>query len=174
VTDDKDKCPNTHWGVKVDLNGCPLPVADADHDGVPDSLDKCPGTRAGVKVDTNGCPEIVIVRGAKLIIDGIVFKTGSAVIDNVSAPVLARAAVAISKAPDARIEVAGFTDNVGGYAYNQKLSERRAASVKHYLVKSGVPARQLTTRGYGEEEPVVDNASAASRSDNRRIEFRVK
>jgi len=149
-------------------------VADADHDGVPDSIDKCPGTRAGVKVDTNGCAEILIVSGAKLVMDGIVFKTNSAVIDQVSAPVLGRAAVAISKAPKAKIEIAGYTDNVGKRAYNQKLSERRAASVKAYLVKSGVPASQLTTKGYGQDDPVVDNSSVEARSDNRRIEFHVK
>lgn len=174
VTDDIDKCPNTPAGAKVDANGCVLPIADADHDGVPDSLDKCPGTRAGTKVDTNGCTVLVLVKGARLVIDGIVFKTGSAVIEEVSAPVLARAAVAISNAPNAKIEVAGYTDNVGKDAYNQKLSERRAASVRSYLVKSGVPSSQLTTRGYGKADPIVDNSSAENRSDNRRIEFHVK
>lgn len=174
IADDVDNCPGTPARVKVGATGCILPAADADHDGIADSLDKCPGTRSGTKVDTNGCAVIVIVSGAKLIIEGIVFKTGSAVIDQVSAPVLGRAAVAISKAPRAMIEIAGFTDNVGSDAYNQRLSERRASAVKAYLVKSGVPSSQLTARGYGEEEPVVDNSSVESRSENRRIEFRVK
>jgi outer membrane protein OmpA-like peptidoglycan-associated protein len=174
VNDEGDMCANTPAGIKVDAKGCMLPVADNDHDGIADSLDKCPGTRAGVKVDTNGCPAIVLVKGAKLVMDGIVFKTNSAVIDEVSAPVLARAAIAISKAPDAKIVVAGYTDNVGKDAYNQKLSERRAASVKAYLVKSGVPKSQLTSKGYGEADPIVDNASADNRSDNRRIEFHVQ
>lgn len=174
VADDIDICPATEESAKVDAKGCTLPLADADRDGVGDAFDKCPGTRAGAKVDTNGCPELVIVKGAKLVIDGIVFNTGSAVIDKVSAPVLARAAVAISKVPDSKIEVAGFTDNVGNRSSNQKLSERRAASVKAYLVKSGVPASQLTVKGYGQENPVVDNSSEDARSENRRIEFHVK
>jgi len=174
VGDDLDKCPGTPLGAKVDAKGCLLPVADADHDGIADSLDKCPGTRTGVKVDSNGCTAIVLVSGAKLIMDGIYFKTGSAVIEASSAPVLGRAAVAISNAPNARIEIAGFTDDVGKDAYNQKLSERRAASVKAFLVRSGSPSSQLTVKGYGEYEPVVDNTSDENRSLNRRIEFRVK
>jgi outer membrane protein OmpA-like peptidoglycan-associated protein len=175
VPDNIDKCPNTPLGVKVDATGCTLPVvvADADHDGIPDSLDKCPGTRPGTIVDSNGCPAIVLVKGAKLVMEGIVFKTNSAVIDEVSAPVLARAAVAISKAPGANIVIAGYTDNVGKAAYNQKLSERRAASVKAYLVKSGVPKAQLSSKGFGEKDPIVDNSSVVNRSENRRIEFHV-
>jgi outer membrane protein OmpA-like peptidoglycan-associated protein len=161
-------------GSKVDAKGCLLPIADADHDGIPDSLDKCPGTRVGTKVDTNGCTIIKLVRGAKLVMDGIVFKTNSAIIDAVSAPVLARAAVAISDAPTAKIVIAGYTDDVGKEAYNQKLSERRAASVKAYLVKSGVPRSQLTSKGYGEADPIVDNSSSENRSENRRIEFHVQ
>ena len=174
VNDEADMCANTPVGIKVDVKGCMLPVADADHDGIADSLDKCSGTRAGTKVDTNGCAPIVLVKGAKLVMDGIVFKTNSAIIDEVSAPVLARAAVAISNAPDARIVVAGYTDNVGKDSYNQKLSERRAASVKAYLVKSGVPKSQISSKGYGESNPIVDNSNAANRSDNRRIEFHVQ
>lgn len=174
IGDDIDKCPATPLGSKVDAKGCLLPMADADHDGIADSLDKCPGTRTGVAVDSNGCTAIVLVSGAKLIMDGIYFKTGSAVIEASSAPVLGRAAVAISNAPKAQIEIAGFTDDVGKDAYNQKLSERRAASVKAFLVKSGSPSSQLTVKGYGEYEPVVDNTSDENRSLNRRIEFRVK
>ena len=173
ASDNIDKCPGTPVGLKVDAAGC-VPVADADHDGIADSLDKCPGTRTGVRVDTNGCTLILLTKGAKLIMDGIVFKTGSAVIDNVSTPVLGRAVVAISQAPDAKIEIAGFTDNVGKESYNQRLSERRAWAVKGFLVKAGIPSSQLTVRGYGESEPVTDNSSVESRAENRRIEFRVQ
>jgi outer membrane protein OmpA-like peptidoglycan-associated protein len=174
VGDDIDKCANTPAGSKVDASGCLLPVADADKDGISDALDKCPGTRAGVVVDSNGCTAIVLVSGAKLIMDGIVFKFNSAEIDGVSAPVLGRAAVALANAPKAVVEIAGHTDNVGSDAYNRKLSERRAASVKAFLVKSGTPSSQLTVKGYGESDPVEANTDEAGRSLNRRIEFRVK
>lgn len=173
VRDDVDRCAGTSSGIAVGATGCVLPAADSDRDGVADSLDRCPGTRSGVVVDTSGCAPIVLTKGAKLVVDGIVFKTGSAVIDEVSAPVLARAAIAITNAPDATITIAGFTDDVGSEASNQKLSERRAASVKTYLVKSGVTASRLTVKGYGEEDPVVDNATEANRAENRRIEFHV-
>jgi outer membrane protein OmpA-like peptidoglycan-associated protein len=69
-------------------------------------------------------------------------------------------------------EVAGFTDSVGSDAYNQRLSERRAAAVHDYLVTHGVSAGQLTTRGYGETSPVASNATSAGRSQNRRVEVR--
>lgn len=174
VGDDLDKCANTPAGSKVDASGCLLPLADADKDGVSDALDKCPGTRAGVVVDSNGCTAIVLVSGAKLIMDGIVFKTGSAEIDGANSPVLGRAAVALSGAPKAQVEIAGHTDDVGSDAYNQKLSERRAASVKAFLVKAGVPSSQLSVRGFGESDPVESNSDEAGRSLNRRIEFRVK
>jgi outer membrane protein OmpA-like peptidoglycan-associated protein len=74
---------------------------------------------------------------------------------------------------DVRIEIAGHTDSDGSEAYNQTLSEERAASVLNYLVEHGVSARRLTTVGYGETRPVVPNTSAANKAQNRRIEFTV-
>lgn len=173
VTDDKDKCANTAAGVKVDAVGCPV-LVDTDKDGVPDAKDKCAATKAGDKVDSTGCTIIVIEKGAKLTLDGIVFKSGSAQIDASSAPTLARAAAALAKAPDAKVEIAGFTDNKGKAAANKALSLKRAQAVKAYLVKLGADAKQLTTVGYGPEQPVADNATDAGRAQNRRIEFRVK
>ena len=72
------------------------------------------------------------------------------------------------------ITVTGHTDNVGTDAYNQKLSERRAASVKGYLVGKGVNAGLIQTQGKGESQPVADNKTAEGRAKNRRvdIEFR--
>jgi outer membrane protein OmpA-like peptidoglycan-associated protein len=171
VVDALDKCPGTAPGTKVDGKGCTL---DTDKDGVADSLDKCPGTKLGDKVDSTGCTMIVIEKGAKLVLDGIVFKTGSAQIDESSAPTLARAAVALSKAPDIQVEIAGFTDNKGKAASNKALSLKRAQSVKAYLVKLGASAKQLIATGYGAEQPVADNATEEGRAQNRRIEFRVK
>lgn len=171
VVDALDKCPGTAPGTKVDGKGCTL---DTDKDGVADSLDKCPGTKLGDKVDSTGCTIIVIEKGTKLVLDGIVFKTGSAQIDESSAPTLARAAVALSKAPDVKVEIAGFTDNKGKAAANKALSLKRAQSVKAYLVKLGASAKQLTATGFGSEQPVADNATEEGRAQNRRIEFRVK
>jgi len=75
------------------------------------------------------------------------------------------------KSGDKVITVAGYTDSTGSEDYNLKLSERRAESAKAYLVKKGVPAARLTTKGYGETNFVADNGTAAGRAQNRRIEL---
>jgi len=71
--------------------------------------------------------------------------------------------------PDAKIEVQGHTDNVGSAQYNQALSERRANSVKAFLVSQGAPESQVTAKGLGKSQPVADNKTAAGRAKNRRV-----
>lgn len=70
-----------------------------------------------------------------------------------------------------RITVTGHTDSVGSVAYNQALSERRAASAKAYLVSRGVPADQIDTRGAGELDPSFPNDTPANRQKNRRVDI---
>ena len=67
----------------------------------------------------------------------------------------------------------GHTDSVGSDAYNQRLSERRAAAVKNYLVSKGVPADQIIASGRGETQPVADNATREGRAKNRRVEIEI-
>ncbi|MDO5679656.1 MAG: OmpA family protein [Pelistega sp.] len=67
----------------------------------------------------------------------------------------------------------GHTDSVGSDAYNQRLSERRAASVKNYLVSKGVPADQIIASGKGESAPVASNATREGRAQNRRVEIEI-
>jgi len=69
------------------------------------------------------------------------------------------------------IKVVGNTDSVGSDAYNQKLSERRAASVVTYLEGQQVPAARLSSEGDGEAHPVADNNTAEGRAQNRRVEL---
>ncbi|HEX7909528.1 MAG TPA: OmpA family protein [Paraburkholderia sp.] len=71
----------------------------------------------------------------------------------------------------AQLEVAGYSDNVGGEQTNLQLSKQRAEAVRAYLVKTGVPADSLTAQGYGETRPVASNDTASGRFANRRIEF---
>jgi outer membrane protein OmpA-like peptidoglycan-associated protein len=104
----------------------------------------------------------------------IYFKSGSAELDSKSEPLLDSGAGIAKRCPSVRFEVNGYTDNVGGRRYNQKLSERRAQSVVEYLVTKGVSAARIKATGYGETHPVVPNNSMANRAKNRRIEFRVK
>lgn len=74
--------------------------------------------------------------------------------------------------PLINFEVTGYTDSTGSPAYNLKLSQDRADSVKAYLVERGVAASRIGTKGYGEEKPIADNNTAAGRAQNRRVEIR--
>ena len=84
-------------------------------------------------------------------------------------------AMAKLKGVDVEMVIAtGHTDNVGTDAYNQKLSERRAAAVKEYLVSKGIPASKITTIGKGESQPVATNKTAEGRQKNRRVDIEFK
>ncbi len=73
--------------------------------------------------------------------------------------------------PDTDIEIQGHTDSKGSIAYNQALSERRAAVVSGYLEGQGTAASRLTIKGYGETTPKYENNTAEGRTENRRVEF---
>lgn len=71
-----------------------------------------------------------------------------------------------------RVQVEGHTDDKGAEAYNQRLSERRAASVKKFLVRNGIPGANVRTQGFGELNPVADNSEPEGRARNRRVEVK--
>jgi outer membrane protein OmpA-like peptidoglycan-associated protein len=75
--------------------------------------------------------------------------------------------------PETNLIVIGHTDNIGSDLYNQRLSERRANSVKNYLASNDVRRSRLTARGYGETAPIESNASADGRTQNRRVEVQI-
>ena len=84
-------------------------------------------------------------------------------------------AVAKLKGVDLEMVIAtGHTDSIGSDAYNQKLSERRAAAVKDYLVSKGIAASKVTTIGKGESQPVATNKTAEGRQKNRRVDIEFK
>ncbi len=78
----------------------------------------------------------------------------------------------LKKYPSIKIEIDGHTDSVGTAAYNMRLSEARAMSVKEYLVQHGISSKRLKTKGFGATEPRASNATAEGRQRNRRTEFR--
>ncbi len=88
-----------------------------------------------------------------------------------SKPVLDAAADLIKTQTDAKVYVDAYCDPIGGPALNQKISDARAAAVKAYLVKRGVPADRLVARGYGASDFVASNATREGRKENRRIEL---
>ena len=73
--------------------------------------------------------------------------------------------------PSLHVVVEGHTDSVGSDKYNEKLSERRAKAVRDYLVREGIDASRMTTRGYGKSRPVASNDTAEGRAQNRRAEI---
>ena len=87
-------------------------------------------------------------------------------------PVLDEGVSIIQAKPNLHVVLEGHTDSVGTVAYNQKLSERRANSVKTYFVKKGVPAGSITAVGFGKLRPRFDNSTAEGRKMNRRVEIK--
>lgn len=73
--------------------------------------------------------------------------------------------------PDLKLQVEGYTDNIGSDEYNQKLSEERADAVRDYLVTQGVQQPNITAQGYGKTHPVADNSTNAGRAQNRRVQL---
>jgi OOP family OmpA-OmpF porin len=107
-----------------------------------------------------------------VVLKGVNFANNSAQLTPASATVLDEVAATLVKRNDIRAEVAGHTDDRGEANYNRSLSQRRAESVRSYLVSKGVDASRLTARGYGEDSPIADNKTSAGRAENRRVELR--
>jgi outer membrane protein OmpA-like peptidoglycan-associated protein len=73
--------------------------------------------------------------------------------------------------PNLKLQVEGYTDNIGSDEYNQKLSEQRADSVRDYLASQSVPDGNITAQGYGKTHPIADNSTNSGRAQNRRVEM---
>jgi outer membrane protein OmpA-like peptidoglycan-associated protein len=108
-----------------------------------------------------------------LVLRGINFASGQAVIPPDQYSILDKVVETLKANAGVRVEIGGHTDAVGSDTYNQGLSERRAQSVRNYLIQSGIEASRLEARGYGEYQPVASNTTRDGRALNRRIEFKV-
>jgi outer membrane protein OmpA-like peptidoglycan-associated protein len=149
---------------------------DSDGDGVADDRDRCPGTRTGSWVDEEGCPEAAqhaaLFDGRKsLTLEGVRFDTGTAHLTLGSRVALDRVARSLMLWPDARVEVAGYTDSRNTDKHNLKLSRDRSAAVCEYLEVKGVDSSRMKEKGFGESHPIADNDTAAGRATNRRVEI---
>ncbi len=98
---------------------------------------------------------------------------GSAKLTEGSEEVLNDMAETLVKYPTMVVEVSGHTDNTGSAKLNNRLSQQRADSVVAYLVAKGVKSDNLKAKGYGSDKPAADNATAAGRSVNRRVELHI-
>lgn len=135
---------------------------DSDGDGVIDSLDECPNTMAKAKVDSVGCMTLVNLN--------INFDTNSSVIKDSYNSRIVEFANMMKANPKLKATIGAHTDSVGSDAYNQKLSERRAASTVEALKALKVDPSKITAVGYGETKPVATNATVEGKAQNRRVE----
>lgn len=110
-------------------------------------------------------------RGLIVNMSDVLFETGRYELKPGAREELAKVAGIILAHPGLKIEVEGHTDSVGGDEYNMKLSENRANAVRMYLLEQGLNNGSLTARGFGKTKPVADNATAAGRQRNRRVEL---
>jgi outer membrane protein OmpA-like peptidoglycan-associated protein len=109
-------------------------------------------------------------RGLVLTLGDVLFTTGRADLKPGATGNLDKLVAFLDKYPDRSVAIQGYTDSVGTEDYNQRLSERRADSVKSYLTGQGIGSTRLSALGKGRSDPVADNDSAAGRQQNRRVE----
>jgi outer membrane protein OmpA-like peptidoglycan-associated protein len=175
LADKIDQCPDDPEDMDgfEDDDGCP--DCDNDKDGVPEcpqAVDKCPDQPANTP---DGCPKkyrLVVVTQTKIEIkQTIYFDFNKAKIKPVSFPLLNEVAQALQDNPTIKVRIEGHTDSQGNDAFNLKLSDWRSKSVREYLIKRGVDADRMVSKGYGESVPIADNRSKAGRAENRRVEF---
>lgn len=167
VIDENDDCPMLAGGAET--GGCP----DTDGDLIIDKYDDCPRLK-GV-AENNGCPEITeeTKEVLKEALKGIEFELGSDVIRPTSYPILDKVVEVMTNNEDYLLRISGHTDDQGNDEANLLLSHKRATATKAYLISHGIEEPRLDAFGYGETKPVADNATAAGRAQNRRVEFEI-
>ncbi len=165
IADDEDKCPELK-GVAAG-KGCP----DSDGDGVFDADDRCPDVK-GV-LGGKGCPEVKKEdrEAIALAVRSVQFEFGSDQLTAYSQKLLDKVADVLRRYPEQHVQITGHTDSKGSDAFNLKLSERRAARCRQYLIDKGIAADKLTSKGFGESKPIASNATAKGQAKNRRVEF---
>ena len=181
LLDTVDKCPPVAEDKDgfQDEDGCPDP--DNDKDRILDVNDKCPLEPETVNgyEDRDGCPDerptrqLVKVTKQKIeILEKVYFHLDKDTIKKESHAVLTQVAEVLVQNPGIKkIRVEGHTDSQASDEYNYDLSQRRAESVKRFLVEGGVEEVRLVPAGYGETLPIATNATKEGRAENRRVEF---
>jgi outer membrane protein OmpA-like peptidoglycan-associated protein len=104
-------------------------------------------------------------------LEGVNFANNKSDIGPTAAASLDETVTVLQRCPEKRVRLDAYTDAVGSDAYNQALSQRRADSVRGYLVEHGIAAGRIEAHGLGESNPVASNATAEGRSQNRRVEI---
>jgi len=144
-------------------------AADDDADGVNNCKDKCPNTPKDLAVDADGCPKPIV---KKLKVN---FDFDKSDIKPQYFKELDDFCAFMKQYPNTPFEIDGHTDSKGTDEYNKKLSQRRADSIRKYLIeKCKMNAKLISTMGFGESKPIADNNTDAGRAENRRIEAVLK
>lgn len=181
IPDRKDECPGDpeDFDGYRDDDGCP--DRDNDGDGIPDDRDECPDkpeTVNGVE-DDDGCPDEkkskAKVVGQKIEFEGRVqFPFNRASVKPQSYDLLEDVAEILREYEHIeKLRIEGHTDDQGDASYNKRLSEKRAANVKSFLVDRGIAETRLIAKGFGESQPLTTNTTPEGRSTNRRVEFEI-
>jgi outer membrane protein OmpA-like peptidoglycan-associated protein len=110
-------------------------------------------------------------RGLVVNISDVLFDTGQFTLKPAAREKLAKVAGMGLGHPGLRLQVEGHTDSVGSDSFNQQLSEKRAASVRDFLVQQGISMNSISARGFGKTVPVASNDTASGRQLNRRVEM---
>ena len=185
ILDVNDKMPGTDATIaagidtKEDMDGFQdddgAPDPDNDGDGILDVNDKCPNQPETVNgyQDEDGCPDSKpeIEVGQAIVLEGVNFASGSADLTTNSMRILDKAALTLVNNPEIEVEIRGYTDNTGSYQANVRISQRRADTVREYMLKHGIAPYRMTTKGFGPENPIAPNSTGEGRAQNRRIEF---
>ena len=166
-------------------------LADSDGDGILDPVDDCPDepeTYNG-KDDEDGCPDgkqtVVITKSEIKILKRVYFATNKDIIKRRSYDILDTVAIVLRQNPQVKlVRIGGHTDDMGKDDYNLDLSQRRADAVRDYLIRAGVDSSRLSTKGFGEDEPLCKDIPEkmlgkrsrklkSCRAENRRVEFKI-
>ena len=165
IADKDDECPDV--AGPAENNGCPWP--DTDNDGVADKDDACPELAGNTE---DGCPKLTdeVLSTINQVGDNILFASNSAKIQGeASMTALDGIKKILDEVPNGSIVIEGHASSDGREEYNQKLSLKRAESVRDKLIELGVDAARLSVKAMGESQPL--NGDASDLKNNRRVEF---
>lgn len=168
VLDKDDECPEIEGNFG--FSGCP----DEDEDGLPDKDDNCPA-EAGT-LENQGCPELSEEAVATLTEASkkVKFRSGRSSLLTASKETLDEVVELMKNYPNYELTISGYTDDRGRASSNLKLSESRAKACFEYIVEKGIDPDRMTSAGFGEDNPIGNNKTAAGRERNRRVEFEMK
>jgi outer membrane protein OmpA-like peptidoglycan-associated protein len=155
-----------------------LAAAQADADQSRQAAQQADADKAAMRLRLSTQLNLILqtrdsARGLIVSMSDVLFDTGKYSLKPGAREKLAKVAGILLAYPGLNIAVGGYTDNVGGDAMNQTLSENRAASVRDYLVEQGVAANSVSATGFGNTLPVASNDNSAGRQQNRRVELLV-